>query len=213
MPLPKSWSSWEFTQKVIRIGHNRAVKKHFRDVTSDDSRSNGRQALKTSLLIRNEDSGLEVINKQIYFQRLVGGDIPIATMPEWWPKRVGSDIPQLTVVWRPPGKKTSYQICIPHYNGDRNPKIPSYRKGSYRGTLTLSDNSKLVVNAASENEADRVIRVLRRYINPKFASGRNPHIGKVKGSGFKEARVVPIVADFYPYGQAEDNRPSWRKYF
>lgn len=213
MPLPRNWNFWEFTQKVIRIGHNCAVKKHFKDILSDESRGRGREAIKTALLIRNEDSGLEVLNKQVYFQKLIDGGIPIATMPERWEGRVGANIPQLAIVWRPSGKKTSYQICIPHYNGDRNPKIPSYHKGSYRGTLTLTDNSKLVVNAKSEREAFRVIQVLHRYIQPKFLVGREPEIIKVKGPGFKEARVVPIVADFYPHGQIKEGNPLWRKYF
>lgn len=212
MPLPKNWDSWNWTQRVIKIGHNRAVKKHFKDVLADDGRSTGRQSIKTALLIRDEDSALEVLNKQVYFNRLAG-EIPLATIPEWWPKRVGADIPQLVVVFRPPGKKSSYQISIPHYNGDRNPKIPSYKKGSYRGELVLSDNSKLVVNAHNAAEAERVIRVLRRYIVPKYASGKIPIIQKVKGVSFKEDRVAPVLADYHPYGQKENIPGLWRKRF
>lgn len=213
MPLPQNWNSWNWTQKVIKIGHNRAVKKHFKDVIADDGKATGRQSIKTALLIRDEDSALEVLNKQIYFNRIADGGIPIATMPEWWPRRVGADIPQLAIVFRPRGKKTSYQLVIPHYNGDRNPKIPAFKKGSYRGELTCTDNSKLVVNAGSEAEAERVIRVLRRYIVPKFVSGKTPIVQRVKGTNFKEARVIPVLADFHPHGQKEGIPAKWRKRF
>ena len=213
MPLPKNWDSWEFTEKVIKIGHNRAVKKHFKDVIGDDSRSNGRQATKTALFIRDEDSALEVLNKQMYFQGITRSDNPIATIPEWWPGRVGSDIPQLVIAYKVTNKRTTYQITIPHYNGNRNPIIPNYKKGSYRGELVCKDNSKLVVNAASEGEAFRVINILKRYIQSSMISRVKPTVKRIRGNGFKEVEVIPKCADFYPQGQENGGVSSWRKYF
>lgn len=202
--------------------HNVHVKLAIRKSKQEANASNRlvtsrRLELLQSCLVDGNDTAQLVLLKEIFFWVDLGylGDRlqSIATLPEYWPKRVGNDYPQLVVAWRPQGKKSTYQISIPHYNGDRNPKIPAYRKGSHRGELTCTDGSKLVVNADSIAEADRVIKVLRRYIEPRFHTGRDAHIAKVKGPGFKEARVVPIVADFYRHGQTEDARPNWRKYF
>lgn len=213
MALPNNFNSWEWTQKLIRIGHNRSVKKHFKDVLPDDGITTGREALKTGLLIRDTDSALEVANKQIYFTRISKGEIPIASVPEDWPKRVGSDRPQLAIAFRPVGKKTTYTLVIPHYNGRKQPQIPAYRKGSYRGVLELLDGSKLIVNAATEPEAARVIQVLRRFIVSRHEIGVKARIAKVRGSDFTEARVVPIFADYYPHGMKNEGEVEWRHYF
>lgn len=204
--------SWEFQQRIIRIGHNRDVKRYFSDVRADDSTVNGRAVLKSALLIRDTDSAIQVLNKQIYFRMGMEGArmSPTATMPEWWPQRVGAARPQLVIVFRPPGQKSSYQVTIPHYTGVKNPKIPSFRKGSHRGTLDLPDGSKLIINAASESEADRVIRALRRYIDPKYGRNVEPVFGRINNR-FKEVTVQPIAADYFPVGQTGDRQ--WRIYF
>lgn len=213
MALPQNFSSWEFTQKIIRIGHNRDVTAHFRDIIGDEQRDTGRAAVKTALLIRDEDSALEVLNKQLYFRLGVAGDSrqAIATVPEWWPLRVGAERPQLVVAFRAPGQKTTYTLTIPHYTGNRNPAIPAYHKGSWRGELTLGDNSKLVVNARTDAEAARVLGMLQRYVKPSLLKDHTPKFTRVK-KGFNEVRVAPIFADFYSRGQT-NTQPDWRSYF
>ncbi|NQZ65442.1 hypothetical protein [Crocosphaera sp.] len=170
MALPQNFDDWQFTKKVIRIGHNRDVKKYFSDIKSDDSRANGRQALKTSLLIRPDDSGIEILNKQFYFRfGLSQANTNIdatPVVPEWWAERKGANRPQLSLIFKikSNGKqaKTRYLLTIPHFryrSRISKPPITQYKKGSIRGALTLKDNSKVVVYASSEEEAKRVITV------------------------------------------------------
>lgn len=212
MAIPKNFSSWDFTKRMIKIGHNRDVTRHFKDIQADDRRDTGRSAVKTGLLIRDSDSALEILNKQLFFRLgMDGANLEaIASTAEGWVLKAGEDIPQLVIVFRAKGKKSSYQISIPHYNGGRSPDIPSYRKGSYRGCLTLKDNSKLTVFAGSRGEAERMIRSLRKYVEPKFAQGREPLFGEMKNS-YVEVTVHPVMADFYPEGK--NGERAWRTYF
>ena len=206
---------WEFTQRVIRIGHNRRVKKYFRDIASDTSKVTGRAAIKTSMLIRDADSGLESLNKMIYFSNYLSNDVT-ATMPDGWQIKKGQDIPQLVIVYRNSEKNSisgDYPLVIPHYSGNRKPSIPSYHKGDYWARWILKDNSRLVVNAKTEAEALRVIRRLERYVERKYQTKETPWLttGKAADNTYKKFKAVPIRADYYPEGK-HSGIPSWRHY-
>lgn len=216
MPVPKyDPFAWEFTQKIIRIGHNRRVKKYFRDVQQDTNRSTGRGVLKSALLIRDEDSGLETISKMLYFSNYLEQD-SIASYPMGWEVKRGQDIPQLAIIFRdtnPKSESGDYTLHIPHYDGTRTPKIPSYKKGNHWARWILKDNSQLRVNASTKAEAIRVIRALEKYVEPKFATKETFGLttGEVTGKGFKEIRVAPIRADYYKKGKV-NNVPDWKHY-
>lgn len=207
--------SWEFTQRIIRIGHNRKVKKFFKDISSDSSLSNGRAVLKTTLLIRDNDSAIEVLNKQIYFNNIY--QELIATLPDGWQIKKGQNIPQLAIIFRPVDKSNksgNYTLHIPHYNGSKNPKITSYYKGDYWARWILKDNSQIVVNAKTKAEALKTIKKLEKQVALKFQTKETPWLttGKVSDGTYKEIKVKPIRADYYPEGK-ENNLPLWRYYF
>lgn len=209
-------NSWEFTQRMIRIGHNRKVRKYFKDIKSDTSTNTGRTALKTSLLIRDADSALECLNKMTYFTNYLDRDFT-ATYPEGWQTKKGQNIPQLVIVYRntdPKSKSGDYPLYIPHYNGNRNPKVPSYYKGDHWARWILKDNSRIIVNAKTEAEALRVIRKLEKYVDRKFQTKETPWLttGEAAKGTYKEIRVAPIRADYYPQGKHQ-SLPQWREYF
>jgi hypothetical protein len=137
-----------------------------------------------------------------------GGAIAI---PEWWAVRPGADVPQLALTFRAEAKNSYWGMTIPHYNKgpDFKPQIPKYSKGSYFTTLTLTDNTKLVINAKTFAEGERVVNALIPLINPAFLSSPpNIHQGRRKGASLTEAVVIPTKAAFYPRGQ-QSNRPAW----
>lgn len=217
MPDPHK-RDWYKTRATIGKVHNVHVKRALKNSNKNsDRKSKQNSKLLEACLIGDTDTIQIALFKSLFFWLDLGyiNDRvdAIATVPDHWPRRVGADRPQLVIAYRPSGKKSTYTIVVPHYRGGRSPQIPSYHKGNYRGNLTLTDGSMLTVNAASEIEAARVIRVLRRYIEPKYQHGCEPTFTKVKGKGFKETRVLPVKADFYQHGQTEENRPDWRKYF
>lgn len=206
---------WEFTQRVIRIGHNRRVKKYFRDIASDVSKATGRASIKSALLIRNADSALESLSKMLYFSNYLSNDVT-ATLPDGWQIKKGQDIPQLVIVYRDSNKNSisgDYPLTIPHYDGRKTPDIPSYHKGDYWARWKLKDNSHLIVNAKTEAEALRVIRKLERYVDRKYQTNETPWLvtGKTAKGTYKEFKAIPIRADYYPEGK-HSGLPLWRHY-
>lgn len=209
-------NSWEFTQKMIRIGHNRRVRKYFRDVLSDTNTRTGREAIKTSLLIRDEDSGIETLNKMTYFSNYLYQESSVS-YADGWQIRKGHDIPQLAVIYRdrtPDSISGDYILHIPHYNGNKKPKISSYDKGDYWARWILKDNSHIIVNARTENEAVKYIKKLEKYVDPKFRTPENPWLvtGATSKGTYKKFKAVPIRADYYPDGK-KNSFPEWRYYF
>ena len=155
---------------------------------------------------------LSVIHDRVKCPPEVDGALAV---PEWWAVRPGANIPQLAVVLREidgDGKvlKSQWSFTIPHYIGEAEqvPTIPPFTKGPYFGTLTLADNTKVVINAASTEEAEGVINSIIPYIDPSFLGSQNIHLGLRKGPTLKVATVKPYTAQFYSKGQ-QDTLPDW----
>jgi hypothetical protein len=209
-------NSWEFTQRVIRIGHNRRVKQYFRDVVSDKGDRTGRAALKTALLIRDEDSAIETLNKLLYFSNYLNNDT-VASYPEGWMIKRGQDIPQLAIIFRDTSKNSisgNYTIHIPHYNGDRKPTIPSYQKGDHWARWILKDNSQILVNGNTQTEALRIIGKLEKLVLPKYRTDKvsGLKVGEYTRGTIKKIKVAPVRADYYDKGKT-NSAVDWRYYF
>ncbi len=214
MALPQKFDDWKFTKRVIRITHNREVRKYFKDVPSDTARTNGRQAIKTALIIRDDDSAIEILNKQFFFRfGLTQSNITSQlAVPEAWTLKPGFSIPQLVVIYRPDNVKRggNYTLTIPHYTGDRSPNAPRYTRGNYRVVWVLKDNSSMIINAVSESEGRFVITQLKQYVNKRMwtddirVTERSQQVIRRKYS--------PIRADFFKNGRS-DATPTWRYYY
>ena len=133
------------------------------------------------------------------------------SIPEWWPQKAGAHIPQLAVIFRPEGEKSSYTMHIPHYRSEnRKPKIPSYKKGNWRGEWVLSDGTKFVINAFDEREANRVWKEVKKLIQSQFLTDVQDN-SKPSNGNFKQIVVKPLYADFYAHGYKK-LEPEWRAY-
>ncbi|MFB2879644.1 hypothetical protein, partial [Floridanema aerugineum] len=150
---------------------------------------------------------------QIDLIRMRNTEPPIAVIPEWWQVRIGSDRPQLSVVYA--GKNgrgnftnSRWNLVIPHYNGNKNPRLPTYTKGNIEGILTLSDNSKLIINAKSAEECERVLNAFKSFIDPAFLRGAHMKIGERKGFRLRQQLVVPTIIRFFSQGQ-RNLSPDW----
>jgi hypothetical protein len=139
-------------------------------------------------------------------------DCCTAAVPEWWAVRVGANRPQLVVLY---GESLSddrtgrsrYAMTIPHYKftGSGKPSFPTYQKGSWEGTLTLKDNSKVIVNAISYVEASRVLDAIKAFIDPSMVQGSIQKIGERKGVTLKTITVKPCTAKYFATGQKDTN--------
>lgn len=160
--------------------------------------------------------------------------------PEKWDVKVGRDRPQLVVSFAqklPNGKlgRTRWEMQIPHYKYGqqdqktlKKPDIPTYNRGPFWGRLILKDNSRLVVNAESIEEAKRVLKLLKKEVDPKQLDrmidpnwepdpkkpnakpkliDREPVFGERIDIAYKK-NVVPVRAEYYSKGQLQV-KPDW----
>lgn len=213
MKVATDYSSWKFTQKVIRIYHNRAVVKHFKS-DRDNQPTNGTDAIKASVLIRKTDSALEVMNKQLLFQGIIKKE-DIFSIPESFViKSFGADIPQLKIIYRLKEKSRTgnYDLCVPHYNGTKAINPPRYTRGEQPVIFNLRDRSKIVVNVSTESEGVSLIKYLLRFVEKKYIPLNPDNFILGAKSKIKRKLVVPIRADFYSTGEFK-KIPDWRIYF
>lgn len=205
---------WLKFQKLTRRVHNLYVNAEIKKETKKT-----KQSLLKYALIDPKDTAQLVIAKQIYYWLELGyiqNKInALAVVPEWWPIRVGANRPQLAIIFQSQERpRAYYTLHIPHYNG-RKPNISPikpYRKGNYRGTLVLRDNSKFVCYAVSESEAQSVIEDAKRHINDKFLVGSTVTIGTTRKKNFKTDKVKATSAKFFSRG-LEQMQPDWIAYF
>ncbi|MEO1592003.1 MAG: hypothetical protein AAFU71_12010, partial [Cyanobacteria bacterium J06632_22] len=147
----------------------------------------------------------------LIWERLRCMESGAVAIPEWWAVRPGADVPQLAISLRAVQGESRWSFTIPHYNKgqDFRPQLPQFTKGSYFSTLTLVDNTKLVINANSFEEGERVINALIPLIDPAYLPpGNGIHQGRRRGQGLTVAEVKPTKAAFYSTGQ-KTSKPDY----
>jgi hypothetical protein len=194
--------TWALTFKLIRKIHNQKVFIFYKE----------NLALRNALLIGAKESGIEILNKQFLFSLLAKENQSVIAIPESWNILPTSSTPQLILIYRSENNKRSgnYQITFPHFDGPKNFLPIEYQKGPYSVTYTLSDNSKILVNASSFNEGERVIKKFLPYINLKFRNGTFKY---TKRTGIKIQQMKAYRADFFGQGRLKANYPDWSIFF
>ncbi len=214
---------WKTSQKYIRVGHNKAIRNYFKTVRNNTVR----EKLRNSLLIYKNDSASQMLVKMQYFQQYLSGvkSDTVPVIPEYFPMRIGSERPQLVVVFKPkssnyPKQDSRWSLSIPHFDFNQGnisnqlKKIPDYEKGKHQGVYTLKDNSKIILYAKSGNEARKTIKkiitsnlIKTKYIVDRNSLDENIKVGEVRGT-YKEVLVTPTYAKYFSTGQ-KNLQPDW----
>jgi hypothetical protein len=142
----------------------------------------------------------------------------IASVPEWWQLRPEATRKQAVLIYReikPDGTigGDHYSLTIPHFNrasAPSTPPLPQYEKGNFEGILTLSDNSKLIVNCIDSQECARVIGAIEPFIEAQYLAGSSIKIGERIGLPFKKITVKAWRLDYYPTG-VKSTKPAYLK--
>lgn len=167
------------------------------------------------LRIYPEDSVWEILIKLFIFYIVDGRLWVQSSTPMWWAQKGASFKPQLAVHYRPVGKRPKFayrsyagnpELHIPHYNGDRSPKIPSYTIGPFMAQYILTDQTYLMINAASMEEAIEVVVKMAEYTKtdkrPEGAIRDNldfkVHKKKPRMNGIK---IEPYKAEYFEGGK------------
>jgi len=222
-----SKTDWVKMRRLLQKVHNVHVKRASKKLTTaaDQSASHARiTQLYKECLIDNDDTVQLALLKEIFFWIDLGhfSDVIQATasVPEWWQLRAEAKRPQLLVQFANrsrtgrPGR-SRFTLSIPHFKGTTRPTkspIPPYRKGQHEGILTLSDNSKVIVNAFNETEARQVLEAAQRHIKPRYLKGAHIKIGIRKGLKLSTAEVIPVLGHYYPTG-LQNLTPQWTSKF
>jgi len=169
--------------------------------------------------------GLEA-TESLKFQRIAEiegkqcGLETVALVPEWWQIRIEGGVPQFVVAFgevdKDSGKcgHSKYAMTIPHFINQKPHfcPIPRYRKGDYELIAIFKDNSKLIINAFSEYECERVYFAILPWINSDYASSAKYKVGKRVSQPFKQIWVCPRFGKYFSTGNRDTN-PDWTVYF
>jgi hypothetical protein len=144
----------------------------------------------------------------------------VAVIPEWWQVRLEGGVPQLVLAWgevdASSGKclHSKYAMTIPHFINIRPEScpFPRYRKGNYELIAYFKDNSKLIINAFTEHECERVYNSILPWIDQEYASSVRYKVGKRVSYQFKEVWVCPKFGKYFSQGNRDTN-PDWTVYF
>jgi hypothetical protein len=192
--------------------------------TSDVPPGNGKSAIRSALLIRRDDSALQVISKQLLLSSLIATDGNYMAIPDSWLIRPEHHRPQAIYQFREVSQTKKlppkYTLTIPHHVNSKpnpkSPKIPTYKKGNWELIYVLKDNSKIVIHAASEGEANRVLTACKALVDRRYLTGsylsKSGEVERKDGKKFDEIRVEPRVVKFWGEGRLK-NKPDWQVKF
>ena len=136
--------------------------------------------------------------------------------PDWWPVRLGGDIPQLALIFRVVKTRTYHTLVVPHPINTAPltiAPIPSYKKGNWMGMITCRDNSKFICNCGTKGETTRLLFIAASLINPIFLG--DPvrfYYAERKGVAVAEGDMRGTSAQYFPVGQRQ-TKPQWRVTF
>ncbi|NET70563.1 MAG: hypothetical protein F6K62_06145 [Sphaerospermopsis sp. SIO1G2] len=230
-----SQEEWRYTQKVIRVLHNRKIAKIFKNFkqSSDISPSNGQAGIRASLLIRKDDSALQVMNKQLLLSNFLNDNY--IAIPDSWLIRPEHHKSQAVYQFREISSKKDislapkYPITIPHHVDKKpdTPKIPPYTKGNWETIFVLKDNSKIILHTSTQAEGDKVLAACKSLVKKKYLEGAYLSKSglikfKPKPSGKEDKRfnkdglikinVEPRIVKFWSEGRKRE-KPDWVVYF
>ncbi|MEH1922171.1 MAG: hypothetical protein V7L07_14015, partial [Nostoc sp.] len=139
-----------------------------------------------------------------------------SAVPEWWQIRIEAGRPQMIFMFAQKMENGNfgspkYPLTIPHpivQHYSTSP-LPDYKKGQYEALLTLKDNSKLIINAFSVEEAQKMLDACKALIQPEYLEGaiQRP-IAPRKGPELLEIDVIAKRAEYFSTG-LKNTKPDW----
>jgi hypothetical protein len=211
----KAYTEFVTLRKLcMRIHNPQVVAAYTHKLDGEDSDNSIAKLLFDNLQIKTQDTFNAMIIRILIFYLLCGRLSVSSTVPMWWAVKKQKFIDQLVISYRPASRRKlafrkydpNAELHIPHYNGDDNPQIPSYTVGQQSAKYTLKDESYIMVNASTEEEAIKTVAKLAEYVKvDKRPSGEVlENITTTKRRGRKLALsdrlIVPFLGDYYKKG-------------
>jgi hypothetical protein len=210
--MPKS-NETEYALSVYKKIIDRFVRDYLDDIPeeseNEDIATTTKRSIKKAITPTAKDSAtLAVLRMKIFeeYRASIGSNDAIILMPDNWQAKMHQFPPQLVVgLGEVVGTETTrakWTFAIPHYKYDRNHdlKLPRLQKGNWWARFVLKDNSRVYINAESENEGRNFILDIIPLINPNYLPGEQPYVidtGKRGGSPIREVLTEPTFGAFY----------------
>ncbi|MEH2283347.1 MAG: hypothetical protein V7K90_18780 [Nostoc sp.] len=201
---------WAKIRKLLRENYNPAVVSSF----GSDTLSSSDTELKDVMTIQTTDSFL-IANSRITLYNQKFTNSAIAAVPEWWQIRPESHRPQFVLMCAQLNDNKVvgdlvYPITVPHpvVKHLTTSPIPDYQKGNVEGILTLSDNSKVTVNAFDSDTATTVLEAIKKIINPDYLKKSFTKIGTRKGQQLLTIKVRCKQSIYFSTG-LQNMKPDW----
>jgi hypothetical protein len=201
---------WAAIRKSLIATYNPTVAAKFTTPVS----STDQQTINLMQVQSNDSSLIAQSRITLYNQQFPNQ--AIAAIPDWWAVRVGAGRPQMIFRFAVKLAQNSgydsakYVISVPHpvVKHYTTSPIPSYQKGQIEGIITLSDNSKVVINAISAEEVQRVLDAIKLIIIPSFLEGQSTKIGPRSGYTLITDTVYARTASYFSSG-FKNMKPDW----
>ena len=137
----------------------------------------------------------------------------VASLPELWELKASNQRNQLQVSYKRADNtnRSRWHLTIPHFDYALREAFspPAYQKGKYACSLTLADNSHLLVNAHTPAEGKRVITYFNAFIERSLQGNMEAmQYSYVPRRNILEVEVTPV---FLKYFEPDDIVPRWTK--
>lgn len=209
-------------QLSAKIHNPQVIEAYTHRLDGEDRENNTALFLRQNLIIKPQDGFTEIILKSLIFYLMCGRLNLAFTLPMYWTAKAEKYKPQLAISFRPEKRRKfkynkydpNSELHIPHYNGHSPLTIPSYTVGMQTAKYTLTDQTYILVNAKTEDEAIKVVEQLAQYTEeskrPKGTILENITTTKRRGKPVELSgqKIVPSKAAFYAGGK-EGLSPQW----
>ena len=202
---------WAAIRKTLIANYNPKVQAQFGATPSASD-----QQIMNQMLVQLSDSSLMAQSRiQLFNQQFPPTVEAYAAVPEWWQIRIEGNRPQMIFLFAQILGENSfdyakYPITIPHpiVKHYQQSPLPNYQKGQYEGIVTLKDNSKIIINAFSNQECEKIIEAAKKLVIPDFLVGATEKIAPRKGPELSTVKVSARSAKYFSTG-LKNVKPDW----
>jgi hypothetical protein len=202
-------------QLAARIHNPQVIQAYANRLDRDDKENSTSLFLRQNLIVKPKDNFSEIILKSLIFYLMCGRLNVGFVVPMMWTSKADKFKPQLAISFRPvKRRKIKYgkydpntELHIPHYNLAVPLSIPSYTVGMQTAKYTLTDQTYILVNALTEEEAIKVVAKLAEYTQkskrPKGTILENITTTRRRGKvlDLDNQKIVPFYAAYYEGGK------------
>jgi hypothetical protein len=183
-----------------------------------------KQVMRTHLTIKPDDTPIIAILRMFIFFFVCGRYILAAAPLSLYPVHKDRTRNHLHVYTKPfkHGQKIVREdgriekapyadFSIPHYIGNKRPRIPSYTYGGWSIVLSLTDQSAIKIKTSTREEGVRVMLELAKFVDPKYLPGGSVTEKKLRitePNDGKKNRLHGVLlkaykVEYYKFGKAD----------